>query len=345
MIYQRGRKNPVGLNFSIDGETVIWDKEEKKLRTKLSKALGEQSISVTSYSDDRNRYILYADNISAPGMYFLGDKKARTLEPIAERYPSLRDVHIPAKETVSYKARDGLSIEAFLLLPSKASKKNLPTIIFPHGGPFANDDHSFDYWSAFFANRGYAVLQMNFRGSSGYGFDFLNAGVGNWGLTMQNDIVDGTNWLIDNGVSDPDKICIVGASYGGYAALLGAAKSPDLFKCAISYAGVTDLLDIYNSSYNRKLTKRVIGSTRSQMKENSPRYLVERIDIPLLIVHADMDSRVDISQARNLISALDSEDKNFIYIEQKGGDHFLSNQADRVEFFKAMDKFLEKHLK
>ncbi|PHS13822.1 MAG: S9 family peptidase [Kangiella sp.] len=344
LIFQRGKIDPIGINFAIDGETVIWDIEENKLRKKLAKALGGQSVSIISYSEDNNRYILYADDISSPGMYFLGDKKAKTLSPIAERYPSLRDVSIPKKEVVSYKARDGLDIEAFLLLPSKGGKKNLPTIIFPHGGPFASDDYSFDYWSAFFSNRGYAVLQMNFRGSSGYGFDFLNEGIGNWGLTMQNDIVDGTNWLIDEGVADADRVCIVGASYGGYAALLGAAKSSELFKCAISYAGVTDLLDLYKSSYNRKLTKRVIGSTRKQMKDNSPRYLAEKMDIPLLIVHADMDSRVSINQARNLISALKSEDKDFIYIEQEGGDHFLSDQKYRVEFFKAMDSFLSRHL-
>lgn len=185
---------------------------------------------------------------------------------------------------------------------------------------------------------------MNFRGSSGYGFDFMNAGVGNWGTTMQNDIVDGTHWLIEQGITDKDKICIVGASYGGYAALMGAAKSPDLFKCAVSYAGVTDLVHMYVKSGNNKQLKRIVGDSRTKMKRNSPRYLADKMDIPMLIVHADLDSRVDINQGRNLNSALESEDKNFIYLEQEGGDHFLSNQKHRIEFFKMMDDFLAKYL-
>lgn len=345
LLYQENNKKPIGLNFSINGEKIIWDQKEKSFRQKLRKTFGGKSISIVSQSKDHNRYIVYADDISSPGMYYLGDKKSKTLAPIAERYPLLRDVNIPAKKVVSYKARDGLEIEAFLLIPAGSENEKLPTVIFPHGGPFAKDDYTFDYWSAFLVSRGYAVLQMNFRGSSGYGFDFLNAGVGNWGLAMQNDVVDGTKWLINNGISDPGKICIVGASYGGFAALLGAAKSSNLYQCAVSYAGVTDLLNLKSSSGNRKFTGRILGSSRKQLKENSPRYLANKIDIPLLIVHADMDSRVDISQARNLKSALEREGKKFTYIEQKGGDHFLSNQNHRVEFFNTMDKFLKKHLK
>jgi len=345
LVYQRGKKNPIGLNFRLDGEMIIWDKAEKKFQKRLSKALGGLAVSVVSYSEDRNRYILYADNISSPGMYYLGDKKARTLSPIAERYPLLRNLTLPTKKQVSYKARDGLNIEGFLSLPDGIKPNMLPTIIFPHGGPFANDDSSFDYWSAFLVNRGYAVFQMNFRGSSGYGYDFMNAGIGNWGTSMQNDIVDGTRWLIEQGITDKNKICIVGGSYGGYAALMGAAKSPELFKCAVSYAGVTDLVQMYVKRGNDKQFRRIVGDSRSLMKNNSPRYLADQMNVPMLIVHADLDSRVNINQARNLKSALEREDKNFVYLEQEGGDHFLSNQKHRIEFFKAMEGFLAKYLK
>ena len=264
--YKKGSKKPIGIYFwDEENRLITWDKEAAAFEKSVYDQFPDKEVYFGSKSEDGNRYIVFVENSSTPGVFYLGDKTLGTLDLVSEAYPSLRDVSLPPKEVVNYKARDGLEIEAYLTLPEN---KNIiiPTIIFPHGGPIAADSkQGFDYWTSFFGNRGYAVLQMNFRGSTGYGYDFMKAGLGRWGLEMQYDVEDATKWIVNEGVADPNRICIVGGSYGGYAALMGVATS-DLYQCAVSFAGVTDLAQLLKNSRmftNGKMVRQMLGDNRS----------------------------------------------------------------------------------
>lgn len=267
---------------------------------------------------------------------------------MAKRYERLSPEMLAEKQRITYKARDGLEIEAYLTLPKNSKKKsNLPTIIFPHGGPISHDGSGFDYWTQFFQNKGYAVLQMNFRGSSGYGFDFMREGIKNWGKAMQTDIEDGTKWMIEQGYSDQDNICIVGASYGGYAALMGAALTPDLYKCVVSFAGVSDLPKLVKSKWaytSYELAKEQFGTDYRDMKKRSPYFLAEKITAPVLLIHGEKDRVVNIDQSKKMRKSLKLKDKDVKFVKLKDGTHFLNIQNNRLTTFREMDTFLSKHL-
>lgn len=346
--YKKGKKDPIGLYFRDENyHLVTWDEKEAKFEKSIYKLFPGKEVYFLSTSKNGNRYILFVEDTSTPGSFYLGDRKKGTLELIADSYPALIDVELPQKEELNYQARDGLEIEAFLTLP-KGKKKNLPTIIFPHGGPIAADGaEGFDYWTSFFANRGYAVLQMNFRGSTGYGYDFMKAGLGQWGGQMQDDIEDATKWAIDKGIADPKRICIVGGSYGGYAALMGAATS-DLYQCAVSFAGVTDLLYLLDESrrYGGEEVLRIMlgDKSRSELSATSPVNLTDQIKIPVLLVQGDDDSRVLLKHGQKMRDAMEDSGVNYIYIEQEDSDHFLTLKRNRLQFFKETEKFLKKHI-
>ncbi len=247
---------------------------------------------------------------------------------------------------ISYKARDGIEITGYLTLP-KTGEAPYPTIIHPHGGPGARDVDGFDYWTSFFAHRGYAVLRPNFRGSTGYGYEFSQSQMGGWGMAMQDDLEDGLNWLVEDGIANNDKVCIVGASYGGYAARMGIAKTPDLYKCAVSFSGVSSLKQLVSDSrkyVNSKWVKNQIGSDSDDLKMRSPYYQVENIKTPILVIHGEDDRVVDVKQSRMFADELEDEDKSFEYIELENGDHYLSIQRNRHAAFEAIDEFLKKHL-
>lgn len=348
LVYSKLTKKVVGISLSDDQGYVFWDKEYKKLMAGINKALPGSDNSLVSMSDDERKYVVYVADDSDPGAYYLGDRDKNTLDPIAERYAKLDPKVLAEKRKVHYKARDGLDIEAFLTLPKSYVKgEKLPTIIFPHGGPISYGGSGFDYWTQFFANRGFAVFQMDFRGSSGYGFDFMKAGMQNWGLAMQDDVEDGTKWMINNGYTDANKICIVGGSYGGYAALMGAVKTPDLYQCAVSFAGVTDiayLLLLSRSYVEYDITKAQIGSDSSALRKRSPLHNVESINIPILLIHGEEDRVVKVKHSRKMRSKLKRKKKDVTYLELEKGTHYLSNNDNRVAAFKAMDEFLQKHL-
>ena len=345
--YVRGSNEPIGIRHWDENDRLItWDKDIAEFEKSVYDQFPNDHVYFISFSKDRNRYVIYVVDSDKPGVFYLGDREVGSLDLIAHTFPALDGLDLPSKEPIYYTTRDGLEIEAFLTLPV-GKKENLPTIIFPHGGPIAaDDDVRFDYWTSFFANRGYAVLQPNFRGSSGYGFDFIKAGLQKWGLEMQNDVEDGTRWIINEGIANKNKICIVGGSYGGYAALMGVAKS-DLYKCAVSFAGVTDLGLLVKESwrYNTgKMTREMIGTERSKLIKTSPVNLAHQIHVPVLLVQGEDDSRVTLEHGTRMDSALRRAGANHIYIQQKNSDHFLSLAKNRLEFFKAMEKFLSENL-
>ncbi|MBU1438383.1 MAG: S9 family peptidase [Gammaproteobacteria bacterium] len=344
---------PATMSYSAALKKVIAlggrqiDKDRQLLQKAVDQALPERDNTLVSSSSNQRRMLILSSSEIDAGQYLLLDRDEGTMDALLQRYEELPPEQMVAKKKITYKTRDDLDIEGFLTLPLGAAEEKLPTIIFPHGGPISNDHGDFDYWTQFFANRGYAVLQMNFRGSSGYGFDFMQAGLKNWGLQMQDDVEDGTNWLIKQGVADPKRICIVGASYGGYAALMGAVKTPDLYRCVVSFAGVTDLQRLVRSSRaytNGKMIEKIVGGFDDQLDQRSPVEFADKITAPVLLMHGTKDRSVPIAHSRAMRDELNDRKKPVQYIEFADGDHYLSTNEHRVQAFQALDKFLQKHL-
>lgn len=349
LIYSRAHKEVVGLYYN-DGSSrsVFWNKEFQGFQGGLDKALPDTTNYIVNMSDDARKYVLYTTNATNPGTYLYGDRDAKTLSPLAAAYPELTEEVLIEKESRHYKARDGLELEGFLSLPKTFANKPTATIILPHGGPMSEDGKSFDMFSTFMANRGYVVFQPNFRGSSGYGHDFMMQAVGGMGLEMQDDLEDAVKYLIDEKIADPKKVCIVGASYGGYAALMGATKTPDLFQCAISFAGMSDLVKMSNNFRyftNKNTARKQFGEDKKQLKETSPVRMAEKVKIPILLIHGDDDVVVPVEQSRVMARALKKHGKPHEYIELEEGTHYLDYLPHRQQTFEAMEKFLQTHLK
>ncbi len=342
------------LQYSnLSGELIAVDhhfitKQYQKLQQGIDLVFPDTVNTIIDFSTDEQKYVVLTHSDIEPGSYYIGDRSKNTIEFLAHKYPDLTPKLLSEKQKITYKARDGLTIEGFLTLPNQQQQTHLPTIIFPHGGPISFDNDSFDYWTQFFANRGYAVLQMNFRGSYGYGFDFMKQGLASWGLSMQDDIEDGTRWMIKQGYTDPNNICIVGASYGGYAALMATIKTPELYQCVISFAGVTDIENLVVSSKkftNYDIVKKQIGNDFSELWQRSPLKHADKLYKPTLLIHGSEDRVVSVRQSERLYSKLKGLDRNVDFISLEEGDHYLSNNQHRVLTFKAMDKFLKTYLK
>ena len=273
-----------------------------------------------------------------------GELAARAEQQMAEMTP------------VTYTSRDGLEIEGYLTLPvgkTLHNAKNLPVVVNPHGGPWARDSWGFNPEVQFLANRGYAVLQMNFRGSTGFGRKFTEIAYGKWGQTMQDDITDGVNWLIEKGIADPAKIAIYGGSYGGYATLQGIVKDPDLYACAVDYVGVSNLFSFLQTipPYWKPMLDmmyEMVGNPEKDaqmLRENSPALNAERIKTPLLVVQGANDPRVNINESNQMVNALRKRGVHVDYMVKDNEGHGFHNEENRFDFYRTMEKFLGKYLK
>ncbi len=345
LIYNHDDTQIQGVSY---GEGVCWiDTSQQDELRMLGEALGA-GVAMLHETPNGRYATIRANSGDMSDAYYIFDRETASLEAFDTRYPALYGRDLGSIHTVSYAARDGLEIPAFVTLPPNVASleeaRRLPFIIHPHGGPTARDFSRFDYWTAYFASRGYGVLQMNFRGSAGYGEAFRAAGDREWGQAMQDDITDGANWLIEQGYADPDRIAIVGASYGGYAALMGAAKTPDLYQCAVSFAGVSDLPALLRYAegfidgrfYNRHIGQ--LWRDSSTLRDVSPTRLADDVKVPVLLVHGEDDQVVPIDQSRRMARALPRNLHELVILE--GGDHYLSNGANRLQFFQEMDAFL-----
>lgn len=347
LIYSRKKEQVIGVRHSNSSTgRIYFDKSYETFQTSLSKVLPDTHNYISSLSYDENVYVLFSENDSIPGAFYIGNRKEGKLAPLLFNYPELENTSLVDHKLVTYNARDGLEIEGYLSIPKEA-KLPLPTIIFPHGGPGARDYSGFDYWTAFFANHGYVVFRPNFRGSKGFGFQFAQSQIKSWGLQMQDDITDGTNWLISEKIADENKLCIVGASYGGYAALMATVKTPDLFQCSISFAGVSDLnrLVADNKRYaNSLFVENQIGDDKEDLKSRSAAYHVGKIKTPILLVHGEDDRVVDLNQSKKMALELERKSKPFKFVVLKNGDHYLSIQENRHQLFREMAAFLTQFL-
>lgn len=348
LLYSPITRDVVGVSYSSSGGYTFFDPELRQLQSAIDKALPKTRNHIIAFSDDMQTYIVSSQSDIDSGTYYLGQRNPAKLDAVAYRYKNLTPDRMSPVKRYDYKARDGLAIEAYLTLPLGSAGKKLPTIIFPHGGPISRDDDSFNYWTQYLANKGYAVLQMNFRGSAGQGLAFRNAGLKNWGQEMQDDIEDGARKLIAEGISDARSICILGASYGGYAALMGAVKTPDLYRCAVSVAGVSNVFDLVKDnrafwrSYN--VVDEQIGNDNKRLRAISPVNHADKIKIPVLLIHGDNDRQVDIKHSEQMRDALQKAGKQVTFLELVNEDHYLSSNENRVATFQAIDAFLDKHL-
>lgn len=343
----------IGIRGGLMGDSAegIWHPGYKALQAGIDRALPGRANTLLQFSADGARYLLHSIGNGEPGQYLVGQRKDGTLSVLADTYPGLAEATLPRKTAHVARARDGIELPVILTLPQGREPKRLPTVLLPHGGPISEDTMEFDPWVQFLADRGYAVLQVNFRGSSGFGHSHMQAGLKRWGLEMQDDLSDALQWLIQRGTADPARVCIVGGSYGGYAALMGVAKTPELYRCAVSFAGVTDLLDLEMHQRDfvngAAVFSQQIGSAwgdRDQLKATSPVRLADKIQAPVLLIHGTADLSVPFSQGKDMASALKRASKRYRFIEQEDGDHHLGQQVHRTQFFRELEAFLAEHL-
>ncbi|WP_347331552.1 alpha/beta hydrolase family protein [Marinimicrobium locisalis] len=348
LLYSPKTGEVIGISHTHGQGFTFWKDEYTQFQAAINKVLPDTKNYIINFSDDEQKYLVLASSDTDSGTYFLGDREAGSLDAIAYRYQQLPPEKMQPQKPYHYKARDGLEIEAFLTLPEGYTDKPVPTVVFPHGGPISQTTHGFNYWTQLMANRGYAVLQMNFRGSSGKGAAFMQAGLKNWGKEMQDDVQDGALKMIKDGIADPEKICIVGGSYGGYAALMGVAKTPDFYRCAFSFAGVSDVLALtqrYSNRYSKTdVVDLQIGDDRKQLKAVSPVNLASDIKVPVMLVHGTQDEQVRVSHSQDMAKALEDADGSFEYIELEGANHYLTQNEDRLATLRALERFLKQHL-
>lgn len=326
--------------------------DDQKLQDNLAAALQGAAPMITSQSADGSKLIIEAVYSDRPAEMYIFDKSTRNLAFFSSTAPGIADRIYGEKTKFDYIAADGFSIDGYLTTPVGAEKSNLPLIVLPHGGPESRDDLSFDWWAFFYAARGYAVYQPNFRGSYGYGLQFREAGYGEWGRKMQNDITMGVQKLVDDGVADADRICIVGGSYGGYAALSGATLTPGLFACAISINGVSDLPSMIGeeamqSSAGADYWERRIGSrfrNSEELAAVSPARRAASAGAPIMLIHGKDDTVVPFYQSEIMRDALERVGKPYEFIELDGEDHWLSSGKTRTEMLRASIEFIDRHI-
>jgi len=349
------RNTAAGLVSTGERPTYQWlSPDLESAHATLTRAFKGRDVSLRGWSQDRSRLVARVAAPDAPGTWYLYDKGRKEISLLGEEYPELSGVKFGTTRWITYKARDGLEIPAYVTLPPNASPgARHPLVVLPHGGPALRDTYDFDYIAQFIASRGYAVLQPQFRGSEGFGDDFEDAGHGEWGGKMQTDLLDGVAALTASGDVDPKRVCVVGASFGGYAALAGASLHPDSYRCAASIAGIADLGQLMlesGRSHGRDSAslddlRRMIGQVRPQvLAETSPAQHAAAIKAPVLLIHGDRDTVVSVQQSHRMAAALKAAGKAHELVILEGENHYLARSSHRTRTLEALETFLAKHL-
>lgn len=328
------------------------DAETEALIKKIDSKLPDYYNIVTRKNKDEDKLLVYSSSDRYFGGYYFYDKKTDEFQKLADFKPWLSEENMAVMKPISYQSRDGLTIHGYLTLPKGVEAKNLPVVINPHGGPWARDSWGFNPEVQFLANRGYAVLQMNFRGSTGYGRKFWEASFKQWGRTMQDDVTDGVKWLISEGIADSTRVAIYGGSYGGYTTLAGITLTPELYSCAVDYVGVSNMFTFMNTippywEPFRKMFYEMVGDPVADsvmLAEVSPVFHADKIKCPLLIAQGANDPRVNKDESDQMVAALRTRGIDVEYIVKDNEGHGFYNQENQFEFYGAMEKFFEKNL-
>lgn len=351
--------------FSIDGGVLLGLMHEEgrpefelldqahsdgALLLALGKSFGGQQVQVTSSTLDGQKFVVLVSSGRNPGDFYLVERKSRKATYLYSQRSWIDPETMSPVEPITYKTRDGATIHGYLTAPKGLATRKAPLVLMPHGGPHGlRDRWQWDPWAQALASRGYSVLQVNFRGSGGYGMAHQIAGYRKWGTLMQDDLTDAVQWAVAQGIADVNRVCIMGASYGGYAALMSSVREPDLYRCAISLAGIYDVVnwagksDIQETDGGRIYLDEVVGDRDLQVAQ-APITYVDKLKIPVMIAHGSDDERVPISEARLLRKALDAKGKAYEWLEYSGEEHGLYDESNHEDFLRKAIEFLDKHI-
>ncbi|MCF8361429.1 MAG: S9 family peptidase [Prolixibacteraceae bacterium] len=366
VLFETDQADVSGINYSKKDKKLLWvnyytakkqvyflDEDARLMYNRVDEALPGVEIAFVSENKAEDKFMVRTYSDKTWGSYYFYDKATDELSKITEVSPWIDADNMAEMKPISYKSRDGLTIHGYLTLPKGYESEDLPVVVHPHGGPWARDYWGFNPGVQFLANNGYAVLQMNFRGSTGYGREFWEKSFKQWGQTMQDDITDGVYWLIDQGIADPDRIAIYGGSYGGYATLAGLAFTPDLYAAGVDYVGVSNLftllktippywepqLDMFHEMMGHPVEDSLM------MVQVSPVFHADSIKAPLFVAQGANDPRVNIDESDQIVEALESRGVDVQYMVKEDEGHGFRNEENRFDFYRAMIMFLDEHLK
>ena len=353
LLFSRKRKVLTGVSYTVaKNEMIFFDKWREEIQQKLEKKLPGYEVVITSFSKDEAEAVVVTYSDKSRGTYYHYEVNKNKLTELGKVSPWLNEKNMSEMKPIKYKSRDGLTINGYLTLPKGTNGKNLPVVVNPHGGPWARDNWGYKSEIQFLANRGFAVFQMNFRGSTGYGREFWEKSFKEWGKSMQDDITDGVNWLIDEEIADPDRIAIYGASYGGYATLAGLAFTPDLYACGVDYVGVSSLFTFMESmppywELYRSMMYEMVGHPEKDKKllaSASPLLHIDKIKAPLFIAQGANDPRVVKAESDQIVAALKNAGIDVPYMVKDDEGHGFYNEENQFDFYREMEKFLTKHI-
>jgi dipeptidyl aminopeptidase/acylaminoacyl peptidase len=343
----------LGISLTREKPAIEWTLPSlKKLQAMVDAELPDTLNTFYSRNEDNSLFVIDASSDRDRGTFYLFNAREMTLEKLVSRADWLKPAQMSVMKPITYPARDGMTIHGYVTIPAGSSGKDLPLVVNPHGGPWVRDEWRFNPEVQFLASRGYAVLQMNFRGSTGYGHKLEEAGYGEWGRAMQDDITDGVKWAIAQGIADPNRVAIYGASYGGYAAMAGLAFTPDLYRCGINYVGVTDiqlLLKTLPDGWEvvRAELEAKTGNAKtkgSQLEEVSPLQHIDQVRVPVFFAYGRLDERVDMRHGKNAAAALRKRGIPVVWMERDNEGHGYRRKENKLAFYGEMEKFLATYL-
>jgi dipeptidyl aminopeptidase/acylaminoacyl peptidase len=357
LVFSRGQRRLLGVRYDAERPGAVWlDEHMARVQKMIDRALPNTANSLSAADDDPNRVLVTAQSDVVPETYYLFDAGKLTLTKFFSSRPAIDSAQMSERRFVRYKARDGLEIPAYLTLPKGGSGKNLPLVVDIHGGPWTyKQSWDFDVQVQFLASRGYAVLQPDFRGTTGYGKRHFESSFKQWGYTMQDDITDGVEWAIAQGIADKNRVCLFGGSYGGYATLWGLMKTPDAYRCGVAVAALTDIsyyFDFNRWDWGRAVwadfgARTLIGdpvADADRLQKVSPVAQAERIKAPVLLAHGGFDQRVPVKSANAMRAALDRYGKKYEWVVYPDEGHGFNNEKNVFDFYRRVDVFLKKHL-
>lgn len=352
--FSADRNVPLAAVFEPGKPELAWvnkNHPDAKVLALLATGFPGQEVVPTSWSDDGSELVFLVYGDKNPGEFFLYDRKTGKAQFLVARYEWINPKDMAEVRPISFKSRDGATVHGFLTLPPGRPLTKLPLVVHPHGGPFGvRDSWGWDTDPQLLANRGYAVLQINFRGSGGYGLKHLESARQSWGTLMIDDITDAVRWTLAEGIADPGRICIYGASYGGYAALMSAVREPDLYQCVIGYVGVYDLeamisdTDIGRTQMGRNFMDMYLGADSKILAEQSPINHLDQLKAPVFIIHGESDLRAPFNQAKLLRKALKKRNHPYEWLTRVNEGHGFYKEEHRIDLYNKLLDFLDRHI-